>query len=47
MLTGFHGRSGGGNEAGRAGKEDRERPEEGVEPGRDPEVERMKGENGI
>jgi hypothetical protein len=43
----FHGRSGGNNEAGWRGKEDGVRPEEGVEPGRDPGVEHMKGENGI
>jgi len=47
MLNGFHGRSGGDNEAGRGEGKDGVRPEEGVEPGRDPVVERMKGENGI
>lgn len=47
MGNKFHGRSGGNNEAGWRGKEDGVRPEEGVEPGREPGVERMKGENGI
>lgn len=32
---------------GQRGKEDGVRPEEGVEPGREPGVEHMKGENGI
>jgi hypothetical protein len=47
MGNKFHGRSGGNNEAGWTGKEDGVRPEEGVEPGREPGVECMKGENGI
>ena len=42
---GFDGRSGGNNEAGRGmGRLDGEQPGEGVESGRDTEVERSKGE---